>query len=134
MFFYVKNLSRNDFGVLYVEKLLLVFFYGQLYDKMETLYMEISRVLDTIQQKSDCCGHQSVGASELHSYIFELKDLLKKERDDYNVSCAFYYICIVKARHMRICYILLRKIDSMTPSIRSYVIACDDSSGSVCDT
>ncbi|OWM86229.1 hypothetical protein CDL15_Pgr011053 [Punica granatum] len=57
---------------------------GELIDKMETLYLEISGLLDGVEQKSAIFGNEFVVTHELQNYILELKDLLKKERADYN--------------------------------------------------
>lgn len=53
-------------------------------DKVEDLYRKISDVLDNVEQKSMFLGHESLDTSELQSRIKDLKDLLKKERSDYN--------------------------------------------------
>lgn len=58
----------------------------QLMDKIEALYLEISRKLEGIEQRSAIFGNQFIVTRELRNYILELKDLLKKERTDYNVS------------------------------------------------
>lgn len=58
----------------------------QLVDKMEAMYLEISGVLDSIEQKSAIFGKEFIVNRELHNCILELKDLLKKERSEYNVS------------------------------------------------
>lgn len=69
---------------------------------METLFAEISDVLDNIEQKSNFLGCQSSDSSELLNHVLELKDQLKKERNDYNVSVQhhlfdyydeFFYLC-----------------------------------------
>ena len=54
--------------------------------KMEMLYAEVSDVLDSIEQKSNSAGCQSSNASELLNHIMELRDQIRKERNDYNVS------------------------------------------------
>lgn len=53
-------------------------------DKVENLYVAMSDVLDNVEQKSMFLGHESLDTSEIQSYIKDLKDLLKKERSDYN--------------------------------------------------
>ncbi|EXC06051.1 1-phosphatidylinositol-3-phosphate 5-kinase [Morus notabilis] len=55
----------------------------QLMRKMETLYAEISDVLDVMEDKSKSFGHELSDTSELLNHIMELKDLVKKERNDY---------------------------------------------------
>ncbi|KAM1520668.1 hypothetical protein ACFX10_011018 [Malus domestica] len=55
----------------------------ELMGKMETIYAEISDVLDCMEEKNRSLGHQMSGAIELQNHIMELKDLLKKERNDY---------------------------------------------------
>ncbi|XP_059645884.1 putative 1-phosphatidylinositol-3-phosphate 5-kinase FAB1C [Cornus florida] len=57
---------------------------SELLTKTEALYAEISDVLDGIEQKCTSFGHEPSDTSELHSHIVELKDLLVKERNDYN--------------------------------------------------
>ena len=52
--------------------------------KMEMLYAELSDVLDSIQQRSNSTGCQSSNASELPNHIMELRDQIRKERNDYN--------------------------------------------------
>lgn len=54
--------------------------------KMETLYAEVSDVLDHMEDKSQSFGHEFSDTSELQNHIIELKDLMKKERNDYIVS------------------------------------------------
>ncbi|KAF8021288.1 hypothetical protein BT93_G1654 [Corymbia citriodora subsp. variegata] len=53
-------------------------------DKVEKLYWEIYDVLDNVEQKSMFVGHESFGTSKLLNRIKGLKDLLKKERSEYN--------------------------------------------------
>ncbi|KAJ9708381.1 hypothetical protein PVL29_000432 [Vitis rotundifolia] len=57
---------------------------SELLSKMETLYVEISDVLDRIEQKTASFRNESSDKSELHNHIMELKDLLNRERNDYN--------------------------------------------------
>ncbi|GKV42909.1 hypothetical protein SLEP1_g50267 [Rubroshorea leprosula] len=57
---------------------------AELIAKMETLYAEISDVLDGIEQRSNFIGSESSDSSELLNHVLELKDQLKKERNDYN--------------------------------------------------
>lgn len=52
---------------------------------MEALYLEISRVLDAIEQRSATFGKEFIIMRELQNYIWELKGLLGKERTDYRV-------------------------------------------------
>ncbi|KAK4779853.1 hypothetical protein SAY87_015959 [Trapa incisa] len=56
---------------------------GKLMDKMEAFYLDISGVLDTIEQKSVTSGKHIFNVPGLQSYILELTDLLRKERTDY---------------------------------------------------
>ncbi|KAI6677126.1 hypothetical protein NL676_037922 [Syzygium grande] len=53
-------------------------------DKVENLYLGMSDVLDNVEQKSMFLGHESLDTIELRNYIKDLKDLLKKERSDYD--------------------------------------------------
>ena len=64
---------------------------------METLYAEISDVLDSLEEKCKSFGHEWSDTNELQDHIMELKDLLKKERNDYNVRIHFmcYFHCRV---------------------------------------
>lgn len=55
---------------------------------METLYAEISDVLDNLKEKCKSFGGEWSETCELQDRIVELNDLLKKERNDYNV-CAY---------------------------------------------
>jgi 1-phosphatidylinositol-3-phosphate 5-kinase len=63
----------------------------QLVGKMETLYAEISDVLDSLEEKCKSFGHEWSDTNELQDHIMGLKDLLKKERNDYNVCTHFTY-------------------------------------------
>ena len=53
---------------------------------METLYAEISDVLDGMEDKSRSLGRESSDTGDLQNRVLELKDLVKKERNDYIVS------------------------------------------------
>ncbi|XP_018733285.2 putative 1-phosphatidylinositol-3-phosphate 5-kinase FAB1C isoform X1 [Eucalyptus grandis] len=53
-------------------------------DKVEKLYLEMSDVVDNFEQKSMFLGHESLDKSDLQNQIKTLKDLLKKERSDYD--------------------------------------------------
>ncbi|PON78735.1 Chaperonin Cpn60/TCP-1 family [Parasponia andersonii] len=55
----------------------------ELMGKMETLYAEISDVLDVMEDKSRSFGNELSDTSDLQNHILELKDLVKKERNDY---------------------------------------------------
>ncbi|CAN6675494.1 unnamed protein product [Malus baccata var. baccata] len=55
----------------------------ELMGKMETIYAEISDVLDCMEEKNRSFGCEMSGTIELQHHILELKDLLKKERNDY---------------------------------------------------
>ncbi|XP_062111069.1 putative 1-phosphatidylinositol-3-phosphate 5-kinase FAB1C [Humulus lupulus] len=55
----------------------------ELMGKMETLYAEISDVLDGMEDKTRSFGHEAFDTSDLQSRILELKDLVKKERNEY---------------------------------------------------
>ena len=59
----------------------------QLVRKRETLYTEISDVLDSLEEKYKSFGNECSDTNDLQGHMMELKDLLKKERNDYNV-CA----------------------------------------------
>lgn len=59
----------------------------QLVHKMENLYAEISDVLDSLEEKCKSFGNECSDTNDLQGHMMELKDLLKKERNDYNV-CA----------------------------------------------
>ena len=52
---------------------------------METWYVEISDVLDSLEEKYKSFGNECSDTNDLQGHIVELKDLLKKERNDYNV-------------------------------------------------
>ncbi|KAM6562990.1 hypothetical protein CsatB_022988 [Cannabis sativa] len=55
----------------------------ELMGKMETLYAEISDVLDGMEDKTRSFGHEAFDTRDLQSCILELKDLVKKERNEY---------------------------------------------------
>ncbi|XP_050375007.1 putative 1-phosphatidylinositol-3-phosphate 5-kinase FAB1C [Argentina anserina] len=55
----------------------------ELMGKMETLYAEISDVLDFMEEKNRSFGCEMSGAGGLQNHIVELKDQLKKERNEY---------------------------------------------------
>ncbi|XVE74717.1 hypothetical protein DITRI_Ditri12bG0039900 [Diplodiscus trichospermus] len=57
---------------------------AELMVKMEMLYAEVSDVLDSIEQKSNSVGCQSSNACELSHHIMELRDQIRKDRNDYN--------------------------------------------------
>ncbi|KAA8532582.1 hypothetical protein F0562_032602 [Nyssa sinensis] len=57
---------------------------AELLTKMEALYAEISGVLNSIEQKCTSFGHELSDTRELHNHIMELKELLIKERNEYN--------------------------------------------------
>ncbi|XP_030956579.1 putative 1-phosphatidylinositol-3-phosphate 5-kinase FAB1C isoform X2 [Quercus lobata] len=57
---------------------------AELVRKMETLYAEISDVLDSLEEKCKAFGNECSDTNDLQGHIMELKDLLKKERNDYN--------------------------------------------------
>lgn len=57
---------------------------AELVHKMETLYAEISDVLDSLEEKCKSFGNECSDTDDLQGHIMELKDLLKKERNDYN--------------------------------------------------
>ncbi|XP_065856186.1 putative 1-phosphatidylinositol-3-phosphate 5-kinase FAB1C [Euphorbia lathyris] len=56
----------------------------ELLGNMEAFYAEISDVLDNMEEKSKCSGSEMSDMNELQNHIMELKDQLKKERDDYS--------------------------------------------------
>ncbi|KAF5451008.1 hypothetical protein F2P56_031313 [Juglans regia] len=57
---------------------------AELVSKMETLYANISDVLDSLEEKCKSFGSEWSDTFELQDRIIELNDLLKKERNDYN--------------------------------------------------
>lgn len=59
---------------------------SELLSKIETAYVKISDVLDRIEQKTTSFRNESSDKSELHNHIMDLKDLLNRERNDYNNS------------------------------------------------
>ncbi|XP_010274641.1 PREDICTED: putative 1-phosphatidylinositol-3-phosphate 5-kinase FAB1C isoform X2 [Nelumbo nucifera] len=56
----------------------------ELLTKMELLYTEVFDALHNIEQKGMSFGHEPTNKSEFHNHIMELKDLLKKERHEYD--------------------------------------------------
>ncbi|XP_075633057.1 putative 1-phosphatidylinositol-3-phosphate 5-kinase FAB1C [Castanea sativa] len=57
---------------------------AELVHKMETLYAEISDVLESLEEKCKSFGNECSDTNDLQGHMMELKDLLKKERNDYN--------------------------------------------------
>ncbi|XP_044488390.1 putative 1-phosphatidylinositol-3-phosphate 5-kinase FAB1C [Mangifera indica] len=51
--------------------------------KMETVYAEISYVLEGMEQKSSSVGCETSNTTDLKNHILALKDQIKKERNDY---------------------------------------------------
>lgn len=66
--------------------------------KMETLYAEIYDVLDGMEDKSQSFGHELSDTRELLNHILELKDLVKKERNDHIVSIKWRIVSILVSR------------------------------------
>ncbi|XP_054808882.1 putative 1-phosphatidylinositol-3-phosphate 5-kinase FAB1C [Prosopis cineraria] len=58
---------------------------GELLNNVETLYREISDVLETLEKKSSfpCLGNERSDSCDICSHIAELKHILGKERNDY---------------------------------------------------
>lgn len=54
--------------------------------KMETLYAEISDILDRMEDKARFLGQELSDTADLQNHVMEMKDLVKKERIDYIVS------------------------------------------------
>ncbi|KAB1208192.1 putative 1-phosphatidylinositol-3-phosphate 5-kinase FAB1C [Morella rubra] len=57
---------------------------AELVSKMETLYAEISDVLDSLEDKWKSFGYDGSNTNKLQDNIMQLKDMLKTERNDYN--------------------------------------------------
>ncbi|KAI4357676.1 hypothetical protein L6164_001610 [Bauhinia variegata] len=59
---------------------------GELLGKMETLYGEISDVLESLEKKSlsSASGIEQSDACDLHKHMKELRDMLSTERSDYH--------------------------------------------------
>ncbi|KAH7571005.1 hypothetical protein JRO89_XS05G0238700 [Xanthoceras sorbifolium] len=55
----------------------------ELMRKLETLYAEISDVLEGMEEKSNSIGYEMSDTTDVKNHIVELKDQLKKERNDY---------------------------------------------------
>lgn len=58
----------------------------QLNVKMGTLHEEISVMLNSLEAKSNLLDPQQYEVKDLMSQIMDLKDQLRKEKDEYNVS------------------------------------------------
>lgn len=58
----------------------------QLLGNIEAFYAKISDALDSMEQKSKYFGNELSDMTELQNHIMELKDQLRKERNDYTVS------------------------------------------------
>lgn len=72
------------------------FSFKQLMVKMETLYAEIYDVLEGMGHKSNSIGCESSDTIDLKNHILELKDQLKKERNDYMVSTLWINCSAIK--------------------------------------
>ncbi|MED6122238.1 hypothetical protein PIB30_117314 [Stylosanthes scabra] len=59
---------------------------GELFRKVETLYVEISDALDRLETSitSHDMGNEVSDACEIHQHILELKDMLQRDRKDYH--------------------------------------------------
>lgn len=68
----------------------------QLFIKVETLYVEISNVLDQLETKivSPGIGNESSDICDIQNHILDLKDMLQRERTDYQVSKLIYICCL----------------------------------------
>ncbi|XP_015882443.3 putative 1-phosphatidylinositol-3-phosphate 5-kinase FAB1C [Ziziphus jujuba] len=51
--------------------------------KMETLYAEISDILDSMEDKTRFLGQESSDTTDLQNHVLEMKDLVKRERVDF---------------------------------------------------
>ncbi|CAK9324031.1 unnamed protein product [Citrullus colocynthis] len=56
---------------------------SEIIGKMESLYAEISDVVDRMEQKSKLSTQESLDSGDVQSHITQLKELLQKERSDY---------------------------------------------------
>lgn len=81
------------------------FHFQQLMVKMETLYAEISNVLEVMEQRSNSIGCEMSDKNDLKSHVLELKAQLKCERNDYIVSTlpalvllSKYHCCYIHTR------------------------------------
>lgn len=59
---------------------------GELFSKVETLYVEISNVLEQLETNvlSPGIGNELADAYDIHNHILDLKDMLLKEKMDYH--------------------------------------------------
>ncbi|KAF8407677.1 hypothetical protein HHK36_006812 [Tetracentron sinense] len=57
---------------------------AELSNKTKLLYEEIYDVLRSIEQKNTSFGHEHLETSEFQNHVMQLKDLLKKERNEYD--------------------------------------------------
>ncbi|RDX99382.1 putative 1-phosphatidylinositol-3-phosphate 5-kinase FAB1C, partial [Mucuna pruriens] len=59
---------------------------GELFIKVEALYMEISNVLERLETKavSPGIGNESLDTSDIQNHILDLKDVLRREITDYH--------------------------------------------------
>ncbi|KAK7317860.1 hypothetical protein RJT34_02436 [Clitoria ternatea] len=60
---------------------------GELFSKVETLYVEISNVLEHLETRiaSPGTGNELSDACDIHNHILDLKDMLQRERTDYHL-------------------------------------------------
>ncbi|KAJ4973349.1 hypothetical protein NE237_006523 [Protea cynaroides] len=56
----------------------------ELSEKKDSLYAEIFDVLQSIEKKSTYVGHEPTDMTEFHNRIMEMKDLLRKEKSEYD--------------------------------------------------
>ncbi|XP_022941957.1 putative 1-phosphatidylinositol-3-phosphate 5-kinase FAB1C [Cucurbita moschata] len=56
---------------------------SEIIGKMESLYAEISDIVDRMEQKNKLSTQDSSDSSDVQSHIAQLKELLQKERSDY---------------------------------------------------
>ncbi|XP_043699937.1 putative 1-phosphatidylinositol-3-phosphate 5-kinase FAB1C [Telopea speciosissima] len=56
----------------------------ELSKKKDSLYTEIFDVLQSIEKKSTSVGHEPTDMTEFHNRVMELKDLMKKEKNEYD--------------------------------------------------
>ncbi|KAG6599898.1 putative 1-phosphatidylinositol-3-phosphate 5-kinase FAB1C, partial [Cucurbita argyrosperma subsp. sororia] len=56
---------------------------SEIIGKMESLYAEISDIVDRMEQKSKLSMQEPSDSSEMQSHIMQLKELIQKERSDY---------------------------------------------------
>lgn len=88
---YILKFMKANLYILMLEFSLnvlsyFIYLFLQIMGKMETLYAEISDILDSMEDKTRFLGQESSDTTDLQNHVLEMKDLVKRERVDFIVS------------------------------------------------